>query len=201
MNRLKQLLLSLLIIGPGALMASVDLTPPPPPIAATAPTTESIKEGIRQEKLQIAYDAAENVAARVMKKNGCEDEYAEAVAHAAVDYGVSPRVLAAVAVVESTCDPTRIAKHPHDKFVDAGMYQINTKVHREWTLKQLLNPYVNARAGARILAEGIHKYGVFQGLHAYNGFGPASHPTDDSYALTVYHKAGLTPPVEAVWPS
>ena len=194
MNRLKQLLLLSLVVGFGALMASVDLTPPPPPIAVTVQTPESIKEGIRQEKLQIAYDAAENVAARVMKKNGCDDEYAEAVAHAAVDYSVSPRVLAAVAVVESTCRPTLIAKHAHDKFVDAGMYQINTKMHREWTLKQLLNPYINARAGAKILAEGIHKYGLFQGLHAYNGFG---NPTDD-YALTVYHKAGMKPPQETV---
>lgn len=194
MNRLKQLLLSLIVIGSGALMASVDMTPPPPPIAVMAPTPESVKEGIKHEKLLVAYKKAEVVAARVMRRNGCDDEYAEAVAHAAVDYNVPVRVFAVVAVIESTCDPTRVSKHPHDRFVDAGMYQINTKMHREWTLKQLLNPYINARAGAKILAEGIHKYGLFQGLHAYNGFG---NPTDE-YALTVYRRAGIKPPQEAI---
>lgn len=190
MNRLKTLLLSLVVIGSGAFVASVDLTPPPPPVAAVAQTPESIKEGIRQEKLQIRYDKAEVVAARVMRRNGCGTDYAQAVAHAAVDHGVSAVLLSAVAVVESTCRPNLISK-THD----VGLLQVNIRTHRRWSLAQLLNPYTNAQAGAEILATAIHKYGVFQGLHAYNGFG---NPTDD-YALMVYHKAGIKPPQERTW--
>lgn len=155
--------------------------PEPPAIKVAAPTPESIKAQVESEHKQVQYDNAEEVAARVMRRNGCSDEYAEAIAHSAVDNGLSARVLASLAFVESTCRANAVSGRQ-----SVGLLQVNPKVWH-YTNAELVNPYLNAQIGGRILAGYVHKYGLKEGLHHYNGMGD---PTDD-YSTKVLTHAGL----------
>lgn len=164
----------------------------PPAIKVAAPTPESITTQFQAEQKQALYDQAEEVAARVMHKNGCGDEYAEAIAHSAIDNGVSARVLASLAFVESTCRADAVSKTIHaDGTVQfggsVGLTQVNPKAHPEYTIQQLMNPYMNAQIGGAILARYVHKHGLREGLHHYNGMGD---PTD-TYSIKVLTAAGF----------
>lgn len=153
----------------------------PPPVKCVAMTPEAIQAQVEHEFKQRAYDAAEDMAARVMRRNGCSDEYAEAIAQAAVDNHLNVRVFASLAYVESSCraDVVSGAK-------SVGLTQINPKVWH-YTPTELMDPYKNAQIGASILADYVHRYGLKEGLHRYNGLGD---PTD-GYATKVLTHAGL----------
>ena len=154
----------------------------PPKIHVKAPTPETILEQLHQEALQRKYDIAEQVVDRVLRLHGCDTEWSEAVAHAAVNHGLNPRLMAGLVYVESTCRPNAVSGAK-----SVGLAQINPRVWRNYTHEQLLNPYTNAEIGATILAGYVHRYGVTEGLHHYNGMG---NPTDE-YSEKVLSAAGL----------
>lgn len=166
------LALAFLAYGPG---------PEAPTIKVAAPTPEVIKAQIENEYKQRQYDRAEEVAAHVMRRNGCSDEYAEAIAHSAVDNGLSARVLAALAFVESTCRANAVSGRK-----SVGLLQVNPKVWH-YTTAELVNPYLNAQIGGRILASYVHRYGLKEGLHHYNGMGDST----DEYSVKVLTHAGM----------
>lgn len=152
----------------------------PAPIHVSAPTPESMQAQFDREAKQKAYDHAEEVAAHVMRMNGCSDEYAEAVGQAAVDNSVSPRILASLTFVESSCRANAVSGAK-----SVGLTQVNPKVWH-YTTAELMDPYRNAQIGAHILATYTHRYGVKEGLHRYNGLGDET----DEYAVKVLNCAG-----------
>lgn len=152
----------------------------PAPIHVSAPTPESMQAQFDRESKQKAYDRAEEVAAHVMRMNGCSDEYAEAVGQAAVDNSVSPRILASLAYVESSCRADAVSGAK-----SVGLTQVNPKAWH-YTTAELMNPYRNAQIGAHILATYTRRYGVKEGLHRYNGLGDKS----ESYSRKVLTAAG-----------
>jgi len=120
------------------------------------------------------------VARRVFKRNHCRPDYAELVARYALENGLSTRVLAGLIFVESSCRPGAVSKsHCY------GLTQVSPRTWK-YPVRDLLNPELNVQIGAKILAGYVHRYGLREGLHAYNGFGD---PTD-GYARKVLTAAG-----------
>ena len=165
---MKKLLLTALVAVQSLITYSVILDPGPMPktVPAHALTEADIKDQIVQEQKQKQYDAAEEVAARVMKRYGLDDEFAELAGRAAVDERIPARLVAAVMIAESSCNPTLISRTQ-----DVGLMQVNRRIWKMPTAK-LLNPALNVKfATHRILAPLVHTYGVREGLHRYNGLG------------------------------
>lgn len=147
------LVASLAIVGQVANMPG----PQPPIITATVISAR-----------QIDYQRAGETAARVMVANGCSDTYAPQAGRAAVDNGMSPRIVAAVVFVESSCNPDAVS--PRGAI---GLMQVN---HRTWKYDAgaLRDPEFNAQVGTRILAGYVQAHGLREGLHRYNGLGDGS---------------------------
>lgn len=159
---------------------------PPAAIKVTAPTVESMKAQLEQEQKQRQYDAAENIAARILRQHcGGNDEWAEAAARAAVDERVSVRLVAGAIAVESTCRAN--AESPEHAI---GLMQVVPKVHH-LTREQLLDPEFNVRYGTHYLGGLVRRYGVAEGLHHYNGMGVGCDACDGAYPNKVLLVAGL----------
>lgn len=99
-------------------------------------------------------------------------------------YGISPKLLKAIAKVESGEQPSMVG----DDGESVGLFQIQPKWHAQ-RLKEgesLLDPKVNVRVGCEILSEIMAKYGTLdEVLTVYN----AGHDTGDrSYANRVYEE-------------
>ena len=153
----------------------------PTPISVQAPTERSIKEEVKIERKQRQYRQASQTAARVYRRLGCRATYADATGRIAVDFGLSPRLLAGLVFVESTCNPSAVSGRD-----SVGLVQINPKVWH-YSRKQLKDPETNLRIGASILSMYIHRFGLVKGLHAYNGFGNHT----EEYSTKVLTAAGL----------
>jgi|SRR5579859_440906 len=172
--------LSVAFIWLGLQYGILDAPAPPEPISVSNPTEASIKEEVKIERRAKAYQTASRIAAQVYRRNGCRSTYAEATGRVAVDYGLSPRVLAALVFVESSCNPNAMSDS------SVGLTQVNAKVWKH-SRKELKNPEINLRIGAEILAADVHKYGLVKGLHAYNGFGDET----NFYSTKILTAAGL----------
>jgi len=166
------------MLGPG---------PTPETVLAHALTENDIRNQIAQEQKQIQYDVAEEVAAKVMKHHGCNDEFAELAGHAAVDERIPARLIAAVMVIESTCNAKAISRAD-----GIGLMQV---VPRIWHIQRnkLLDPAFNIRfATSRILAPFVRVYGIREGLHHYNGMGVGCSACSEDYPERVMRIAGYT---------
>ena len=155
---------------------------PPCPIRVYELTEGNIKEQVRQEHLKKAYARAARIAAFVYRQNGCRTTFAALTGKYAVDLGISPRILAALVFVESSCNPNVVSTR-----ASVGLTQVNEKVWK-YSWKTLKDPDRNLKIGATILAKYVHLYGLVEGLHHYNGLG---NPTNE-YAERVFDAAGLT---------
>lgn len=179
---MKKLLLAALMAVQGFISYTLLMDPGPAPktVLAQAFTEADIKNQMEMEKKQKQYDRAEKQVISVIRRHGCGNDYAALTARAAVDYGVPARILAATMVGESTCDPTKISSTG-----DVGLMQVNARIHR-YSVKQLLDPVFNMKVGGRFLASCIHRFGLVEGLHHYNGLG---NPTNE-YANHIMRIAG-----------
>jgi len=151
------------------------------PIAPTAPTEQTLKEGMYLEQLNERYAYAADTARMVYRRNHCRSDFAIETGRAAVDYGVSARVLAALVFVESSCNPNAVSNRD-----SVGLCQINPLVHK-FSQTELKNPNRNLRIGAAILAEYVQKFGLKEGLHHYNGLGAP----EGEYSNKVLTAAGI----------
>lgn len=99
-------------------------------------------------------------------------------------YGISPKLLKAIAKVESGEQPSMVG----DDGESVGLFQIQPKWHAQRLKKgeSLLDPDVNARIACEILKELMDKYGTLdEVLTAYN----CGHDTGSrEYANRVYEE-------------
>lgn len=153
----------------------------PKHISVVVPTEQNIKQEMRREQREKQYKRAAAVAGVVYRKNGCRATYAELTGRIAVDYGISPRILAGLVFVESSCNPNAISGRK-----SVGLTQVNPLIWKA-SLDDLKNPEHNLRIGASILASYTHKFGLKEGLHHYNGLGDKS----DFYSNKVLTAAGI----------
>ncbi len=161
-----------------------DMFTVPSPILTVSPITEqSIRDGVRQEMQAKRYQRATRLAAAVYRFHGCKATYAELTGKYAVEYGINPRILAALVYVESTCRAGAVSGRD-----SVGLTQVNPRVWK-YSRKALLDPETNMKIGADILARYTKLYGLVKGLHAYNGFGDPSNDYSDKVLLV----AGVTP--------
>jgi soluble lytic murein transglycosylase-like protein len=167
-------------------MVRYEVPEAPKPVSVQRLTEGSIKDEFklewnqRRQQRRISQSVAS--AAAVYRRLGCRTTYADATGRIALEYGLPPRVLAAVVFVESSCNPNAVSTRE-----SIGLAQINCKV---WKHKktELRDPQRNLEIGAGILAGYIRRYGLVEGLHAYNGFG---NPTSE-YSNKVLTAAGIT---------
>ena len=153
----------------------------PKPLYSHAYSPEDLNAELAREQKQKRYDRMEHVARRLFRSYGCRGDLAPAAARSAVDLGLNIRILTAVIFVESSCRTNAVSSK------DAvGPTQVNWRVWRQYTRQQLLDPETNVRAGSKILAAYVRRYGLHEGLHAYNGLGD---PTS-AYADKVLSVAG-----------
>lgn len=153
----------------------------PKPISVRILSEEDIREGFKRDQKRKQIQQSIKAASAVYRRIGCRGTYAEATGRIAVEYGISARLLAAVVFVESSCNPNAVS----DRY-SVGLTQINPKFHH-YSRAELKDPQRNLEIGASILARYITKYGLVEGLHAYNGFG---NPTDE-YSTKVLTAAGM----------
>jgi soluble lytic murein transglycosylase-like protein len=153
----------------------------PKPILVRPLVEKDIKEGVKREQTRKRIQQSIKAAEIVYRSNGCRRTYAEATGRIAVEYNISARLLAAVVFVESSCNPNAVS----DRY-SVGLTQVNPKYHR-YTRAELKDPQRNLEIGASILSTYIRRYGLIEGLHAYNGFG---NPTDE-YSTKVLTAAGI----------
>jgi Transglycosylase SLT domain len=176
-------LVALVAIFGGFAVGMFDLTPPPAPVAVSKITETSIQNDYRLEQRQKKLKKATRQAAAVYRKTRCRggENFAEMTARAALDNGLSPRILAALVFVESSCNPNAT-----DHRGSFGLTQVNSRV---WPARKdyLRDPEVNLRIGAAILAGYVHRFGLVEGLHHYNGYGPTH---EHIYVNKVLTKAG-----------
>src|SRR5258708_6518541 len=99
----------------------------PGPIMVKPSTEQSVKEEMKREQREKQYARAAVVAAQVYRRNGCGTDYAYSTGQMAVDSGLSPRVIAAVVFIESSCQPDAISR-THD----VGLMGVN----RRWGYRQ-----------------------------------------------------------------
>ena len=144
-------------------------------------TENGIKEEVKFERKQREYKQAAAIAGRVYRQLGCRQTYAAATGKAAVEFGVSPRILAAVVFVESSCNPAAVSGRD-----SVGLTQVNPRVWH-YNRKDLKDPERNLRIGASILASYMRRFGLVEGLHHYNGLGNPS----TEYATKVLTAAGM----------
>lgn len=157
----------------------------PEPLKIRAFTPEQVSAQLDVEQKQRNYDKAEEVAARVLRRNGCSDEFAELIGRASVDEGISPRVVAATVYVESTCRDWVVSPEGA-----VGLMQVVPKVWHH-KVHELKNPEFNVRVGTHILGAFIRAYGLREGLHHYNGMGIGCDACDQNYSGKVLQAAGI----------
>jgi len=162
----KLLTLVFLICMSGSLFHDKYGTPDVKTVLAQPFTQEQIKESIQQERLEKQYARAAKIARDIYRYNGCGDDYSLLTGKFAVEMGISPRILAALIFVESSCKP-----NAESSTKDIGLMQVHYPLYKRYSKRQLLDPAVNMAVGCGILKGYIKRYGVEEGLHAYNGFG------------------------------
>jgi soluble lytic murein transglycosylase-like protein len=153
----------------------------PKPISVRILAEKDIKEGFKHDQKRKQIQRSIKIARLVYRQLGCRPTYAEATGRIAVEYNLPARLLAAVVFVESSCNPNAVS----DRY-SVGLTQVNPKYHR-YTRAELKDPQRNLEIGASILSTYIRRYGLIEGLHAYNGFG---NPTDE-YSTKVLVAAGM----------
>jgi soluble lytic murein transglycosylase-like protein len=153
---------------------------PPAAISTPAWTPDEMARFHNVEIQQAEYRRALREAIHVFERNHVTSQYASLVAESSLAYSIRPRVLAALIVVESHGDPHAISARGA-----VGLTQIRPEL---WNSRRadLLVPEKNVPKGAEILAEYTKRYGLREGLHAYNGFGNAA----SDYAEKVLQTAG-----------
>jgi soluble lytic murein transglycosylase-like protein len=149
---------------------------PPSAIRTMKLTEQSIREEFQSEqraaaerrateKRRLAVERLTATAGRIYRAYRCDSDIARITGEIAYDTGVSPRLIAAVVVVESGCNARAVSGRS-----SVGLMQINPRVWK-YTRAQLLDPEFNMRLGVKILKDYVRKFGVVEGLHHYNGLG------------------------------
>lgn len=105
---------------------------------------------------------------------------------AGVEYSINPRILKAIAKVESNFNPRAVNWNKNGTY-DFGVMQINSSWYytlgKEWWMT-LGDPCSNIKGGAKILSGCMKKYGYsWEAIGCYNSQTPSKR---DKYALAVY---------------
>lgn len=122
------------------------------------------------EQHSTEFQRAFYLAARVYGRAGCGDQnLAEMTARHAIQTGLPPQLLAAMAASESTCNPQAISSRGA-----IGLTQVMPKVWSkqfDFSKINLFNPEDNMTVGTTILSGLVKDHGIKGGLYRYYGTG------------------------------
>lgn len=107
---------------------------------------------------------------------------------AGVEYSINPKILEAIAKVESNFNPRAVNWNKNGTY-DFGIMQINSlwgqTLGREWW-STLGDPCTNIKGGAMILSQCMKKYGyTWEAIGCYNSQTPSIR---NKYAMAVYRQ-------------
>jgi len=145
-----------------------------------------------------AYESALQVLKQTQRPQAEQERYASAIARNAVEKGLSPAVVSAIVVVESSGNPLTVSPSG-----DLGLMQVNARIHArhfDFEKRNLLNPEENIDVGTTILRTMADRYGNEKAIQAYNGLLPEKR----EYSVrvqAVLARAGFSPENELVEPS
>ena len=145
-----------------------------------------------------AYESALQVLKQTQRPQAEQERYASAIARNAVEKGLSPAVVSAIVVVESSGNPLTVSPSG-----DLGLMQVNARIHArqfDFEKRNLLNPEENIDVGTSILRAMADRHGNDKAIQAYNGLLPEKR----EYSVriqAVLARAGFSPENEPVEPS
>ena len=125
---------------------------------------------IPQEMHSLEFQKAFFAASRVYGRAGCGDQaLAEMTARHAIETGLPPQVIAAMAASESTCNPLAVSNRGA-----IGLMQTVPKIwSKEFDFSRinLFNPEDNMAVSTTIVSKLVKQYGLRNGLLRYYGTG------------------------------
>jgi hypothetical protein len=145
-----------------------------------------------------AYESALQVLKQTQRPQAEQERYASAIARNSVEKGLSPAVVSAIVVVESSGNPLTVSPSG-----DLGLMQVNARIHArqfDFEKRNLLNPEENIDVGTSILRLMADRHGNEKAIQAYNGLLPEKR----EYSVrvqAVLARAGFSPENEVVEPS
>jgi len=145
-----------------------------------------------------AYESALQVLKQTQRPQAEQERYASAIARNAVEKGLSPAVVSAIVVVESSGNPLTVSPSG-----DLGLMQVNARIHArhfDFEKRNLLNPEENIDVGTSILKTMADRHGNEKAIQAYKGLLPEKR----EYSVrvqAVLARAGFSPDNEPVAPS
>ena len=145
-----------------------------------------------------AYESAMQVLKQTKRPQAEQERYASAIARNAVMKGLSPAVVSAIVVVESSGNPLTVSPSG-----DLGLMQVNARIHArhfDFEKRNLLNPEENIDVGTSILKAMADRHGNEKAIQAYNGLLPEKR----EYSVrvqAVLARAGFSPANEPIEPS
>ena len=179
MHKLLQLVLALVMSGGIAFYQWYNT--PFYPLNGQAFTIDEMRKFYEADKQQQRDLRNARVARRVFARYSCgQKELPILVGRNIRNTPLSPAVVAATIVVESSCNPSAISPAGA-----VGLLQVMPKV---WGVprKELLNPARNIEVGTRILSDYVKQSGLRDGLKRYYGMFDGS----DAYADRILMIAG-----------
>jgi len=144
-----------------------------PTIDVTPLTTTQITEQVNKEWQERQFEKAFRVSVRMYHTYGCPTYLGKPTAEYAIAENTSVRLVTAVVIVESSCNPLAVSKAGA-----RGLMQIMPKVHN-MNPEALFHPDFNIKAGTHILAGYIRAHGMDDGLRCYFGITPGSEKSED----------------------
>jgi len=145
-----------------------------------------------------AHESAMQVLRQTQRPPAEQERYASAIARNSVEKGLSPAVVSAIVVVESSGNPLTVSPSG-----DLGLMQVNVRIHAgqfDFEKRNLLNPEENIDVGTTILKAMAERHGNERAIQAYNGLAPEKR--DYSVRVqAVLARAGYSEKDEAVSPA
>jgi hypothetical protein len=145
-----------------------------------------------------AYESSLQVLRQTQRPQAEQERYASAIARNSVEKGLSPAVVSAIVVVESSGNPLTVSPSG-----DLGLMQVNARIHArqfDFEKRNLLNPEENIDVGTSILKAMADRHGNEKAIQAYNGLLPEKR----EYRVRVQGvlaRAGFSPDNEVLEPS
>jgi murein DD-endopeptidase MepM/ murein hydrolase activator NlpD len=125
--------------------------------------------------------------------SGTPDIYADLIREKSKQYGVSPSILSSLINKESLFDTKSQRENTKEK--SYGLAQINTLVHPV-TKNQAMDPSFAIDFAAKRLASMIQKYGLYDGIQAYNTPGAIGSKQLIDYADEILKNAKRDKPIQ-----
>lgn len=156
-------------------------------------TIDGLKAGLVQNENGDWVQASPNIDVSQLPTESIQGTpiWADAlISQASTQYGIPASLISAVINQESGFNPN--ASNVSDKEKSYGLGQINLNAHPEITKAQATDPSFAVNFVAQRLKNMIDKYGLYEGVQAYNTPGAIGSDQLIRYANNILSKAGVT---------